>query len=172
VWLAANLVPRRPACLHTTRAGVATVLSRCGLIVGGVVLLCSCYVYRPLQGSPPSGMHVALDLNDRGRVALSDSIGPSADRIEGEVQSAGDSGFVLRVTSVRYTNGQRHKWTNEPLGVRTDLVRDLQERQFSRTRTVIVAGISTAALVAFVISRDLLGFGAEGGEGGGPGPDQ
>jgi hypothetical protein len=118
-------------------------------------------------------MRVALDLNDRGRVALSDSIGPSADRIEGEVQAAEDSAVVLRVTSVRYTNGQRHRWTNEPLTVRADLVRDLRARHLSRARTALVAGVSTAAFVAFVISRDLLGFGSPGEDGGGgPGPGQ
>lgn len=160
--------------MHRKRpAGVAIVLARCGWLAVGVILLCSCYVYRPVNGSPPTGMRVALDLNDRGRVALSDSIGPSADRIEGEVQSAGDSVYVLRVTSVRYTNGQTHRWTNEPLTVRGDLVRDLRERQLSRARTAFVAGVSTVALVAFMISRDLLGFGSgEGSGGGGPGPDQ
>jgi hypothetical protein len=139
----------------------------------GIVLTSGCYVYRPIQGMPSSGMQVALELNDRGRVALSDSVGPSADRIEGEVQSIADSVLVVRVASIRYTNGATHRWTSEPLSIRADLLRDLQEKRFSRTRTWAVAGASTAMLLILAISVDLLGFGSEGpGGGGGGGPDQ
>jgi hypothetical protein len=139
----------------------------------GVALLSGCYVYRPVQGMPSSGMQVALDLNDRGRVALSDSVGPSADRIEGEVQSIADSTLVVRVASVRYTNGATHRWTSEPLSIRADLVRDVREKRLSRARTWAIAGASTATLVILALSVDLLGFGSDtGGGGGGPGPDQ
>lgn len=132
-----------------------------------------CYVYAPIAQAPAPGMRVVLDLNDRGRVALSDSIGPSADRIEGEVASTADSTYVLRVTSIRYTNGRASKWTNEPLSIRTDLVRHLREKRFSRRRTVFVAASSVAALLAFALTTDLIGFGGLGGDGGGgPGPEQ
>ena len=139
----------------------------------GAAMSSGCYVYRPIQGMPASGTQVVLDLNDRGRVALSDSVGPSADRIEGEVQSAADSMYVVRVASVRYTNGLTQRWTNEPLGVRTDLLRELREKRLSRARTAVIAGASTAALIVLAITIDLLGFGSDSpGGGGGPGPDQ
>lgn len=137
-------------------------------------VLSGCYVYKPVEGAARPGMHVALDLNDRGRVALSDSVGPSADRIEGEVSSAnGDSSYIVRVASIRYTNGSKQRWTLEPLTVRTDLVHRVREKRFSRARTALITGASTAALVIFAVTVDLFGFGNEGAGGGpGPGPDQ
>lgn len=142
-------------------------LAACALILSG------CYVYRPIEGAPAPGTRIVLDLNDRGRVALSDSIGASADRIEGEVQSTGDSLYVIRVASVRYTNGARHRWTSEPLGIRPDLVRQLREKRLSRARTAVIASASTASLIILAVTFDLLGSGIEGaGGGGGPGPDQ
>lgn len=78
-----------------------------------------------------------------------------------------DSSFFIRVASVRYVNGQRHSWTNEPLTIRADFVRDVRVRRLSRKRTAITASVLSSALIAFVISRDLFGFGSPGTEPGG-----
>lgn len=166
-------LPRRRDQRTRRSFGVGHLGAQLAILALGTAISSGCYVYRPVSGMPASGTRVVLDLNDRGRVALSDSVGPSADRIEGEVQSTADSVYVLRVSSIRYTNGSTHRWTNEPLGVRADLVRDLREKRLSRARTAVIAGASTAALVVLAISIDLLGFGSDGpGGGGGPGPDQ
>jgi len=159
--------PARQARPAAGRGGAGALLLAC--------LTTGCYAYTPLRASPTPGSRVALELNDRGRVALGDSVGESADRIEGRVQVSSDSSYVLRVSSVRYTNGQTNAWTNEPLTVRADLVRTVAERRLSRGRTFAAVGSTVAIVVGFVLSRDLLGIGngsgRQGGDDGG-GPDQ
>jgi hypothetical protein len=98
---------------------------------------------------------VVLDLNDQGRVALGPSIGSSAARVEGSLDSAG-AAYTVKVTSVTYLNGQSNRWTNEPLTIQSDLVRELRVKRFSRSRSALVAGGSLAAIVGFVVTRQLL----------------
>ena len=133
-----------------------------------------CYVNRPLDAAPEPGTTVVLAVNDRGRVALADSVGESVAQIEGALVSRRDSVFVVRVRAVEYLNGQRTRWTGEALTVREEHLRDVQARRMSRGRTAVVAGVVSSSLIAFILSRDLFGLGGGGREpgGGGPGPDQ
>lgn len=118
-----------------------------------------CYTVTPLQTAPVPGTTLVMDLNDRGRVALGPSIGSAATQVEGVLQSKTDSAYVLAVTQVGYLNGQSNRWTNEPLTIQSDLVRELRQRTFSRSRTALSAGIGIGALAAFIATRALLGSG-------------
>jgi hypothetical protein len=148
---------------------VASARGAASVAALGLLLTLGCYTYTPVSTRPEPGTRVALDLNDRGRVALGDSIGTSADRIEGILQpQSGDSAYVLRVKSVRYLNGETNNWTDEPLTVRSEHVRSATERRFSRRRTTIAVASSTAAFVAFVVSRNFFGIIGPNPD---PGPD-
>lgn len=116
----------------------------------------------PVASAPQPGQVLVMDLTDQGRVALGPSIGPAATRIEGLLDSRTDSAYVVKVESVVYMNGANNRWTNEPLTIRTDLVRDLRERKFSRSRSVLLAAGIVGGAVAFIASRGLLGFGSPG----------
>lgn len=133
----------------------------------------ACYEYTPAPAAPGPGTQLLLELNDQGRVGLGDSIGPSGQVVEGTVASNTDSVYALRVVRVGYLNGQSNAWKGEPLMVRRDFVGIAKERKFSRGRTWITAtGVSLAA-VAFIASRQLLGFGSQAKKtGGGPPPQQ
>ena len=130
------------------------------LLLAGVASLSGCYTHAPLSGAPRPGATLVVDLNDRGRTVLGDSIGPSAEQVRGLVQSGSDSSYVLRVASVRYLNGQSNQWSGEPLTIRADLVGRARERQFSRKRTWAVGLGAAAAILTFALSTDLLGSGA------------
>lgn len=146
---------------------------RCGL-AATLVAATGCYVNRPLAAAPEPGINVLLELNDRGRVALADSVGEAASQIEGALVSRRDSVFVVRVRAVEYVNGQRQRWRGEPLTIREEHLRDVHARRMSRGRTAIVAGVISSSVIAFIVSRDLFGLGGGGREpgGGDPGPDQ
>ncbi|HWH48510.1 MAG TPA: hypothetical protein VN664_11960, partial [Burkholderiales bacterium] len=105
-----------------------------------------CYTYSPMPPSPAPGTVVLLGLNDQGRVSLGQSVGPSAQQIEGTLQSRTDSAYVISVSSVSYFNGGSNKWSGEPLTVNRSLINDVQERQFSRSRTFVVAAAATGAV--------------------------
>jgi len=158
---------------HRRSVGGATHARRL-LLAGVLVASGGCYVNGPLAAAPEPGTNVLLQLNDRGRVALADSVGESASQIEGALVSRRDSVFVVRVRAVEYINGHRQRWTGEPLTIREEHLRDVHARRMSRGRTAVVAGVVSSSVIAFILSRDLFGIGGGGREpgGGGPGPDQ
>jgi hypothetical protein len=119
--------------------------------------LAACYTTVPVEPATAPGSTLVLDLNDRGRVALGDSIGPSAARIEGVLATRSESSYVLRVSSVQYLNGQSNRWSGEPLSVPATLVDRARERRYSRARTYGLAAGVLAAVVAVVVSTDLFG---------------
>ena len=128
-----------------------------------------CYTTVPFASSPVAGQVLVMDLNDNGRVALGPSIGPAATRVEGMLDSRTDSAYVVKVQSVVYLNGSSNKWTNEPLTIRSDLVRELRERKFSRSRSALLAAGTVGAVVAFIATLAILGSGtpdtSKGGDG-------
>jgi hypothetical protein len=119
-------------------------------------LLGGCYTTVPVETVPPAGTPVVLTLNDRGRVALGNTVGASATQIEGALDAQTDSGYAVKVSSVVYMNGQNNKWTNERLTIQSDLVRELRVRKFSRSRTALLSGGTVAAAVALIVTRNLL----------------
>lgn len=140
------------------------------LLLAGVTSVSGCYTNVPVSGAPRPGTKLVVNLTDRGRVAMGDSIGPSAEEILGEVQTSSDSSYVLRVESIRYLNGQSNRWTGESLTIRTDLIGRTRERRFSRTRTWALGLGTAAAVLALALTTDLFGAGSLGREGPSPGP--
>lgn len=144
---------------------------RFGVLAFSAAAIAGCYVYSPAPVTPAAGSHILLELNDRGRVGLGDSIGPSARTIEGTTIFGSDSAYKLGVRRVGYLNGQSNTWTGEPLLVARDFVTKATQQRFSRSRTWLTATGLTAAAVAFISSRGLLGIGSDSKKSGdGPKP--
>ena len=118
-----------------------------------------CYTTAPIASAPEPGQVLVMDLTDQGRVALGPSVGSAARSIEGTLDTRTDSAYTVKVASVVYMNGTNNRWTNEPLTIRSDLVRDLRERKFSRSRSGLLAAGIVGAAAAFIASRGLLGLG-------------
>lgn len=132
-----------------------------------------CYVNTPIVAAPAPGDRLDLELNDRGRVGLGENIGPAAINVEGLFQSQTDSAYLIKVASVVYVNGQSNKWNGEQLSVQKDFVKDVSERKFSRSRSFLAGGILTGVVLAFALTRSLLGAGnSDRDPGGGGGNDQ
>jgi len=122
-----------------------------------------CYTYAPLATPDPApGTKVALVLSDQGRVGMGPSVGQGAARVEGAVVGSSDTAYVLSVSDVYGINGRRSPWTGEMVQVQRAYVANSLQRRFSRGRTLTVAGGAAAAVVAFFLTRNLLGLG--GGE--------
>lgn len=160
---------------HADRSG-----SRLALAPGGVrravatVLLITvpaagCYSTRPIQTAPEPGTKVLLDLNDRARVTLGERIGQSAERIEGNLQSMTDSSYVVRISGVRYIDGQFAQWSGELFTVPKEFVARARRQDFSRARTWGLVAGATAAIVFAVLKANLIG-GGSGTQGGEPNP--
>jgi hypothetical protein len=130
-----------------------------------------CYVNTPVVAVPAPGTQLDLELNDRGRVGLGESVGPAATTVEGVLQTQTDSAYMIRVASVGYVNGQSNKWNGEPLTIQKDFVKDVSEKRFSRSRTLLAAAVSAVGVVAFAVTRNLIAGGNSDRDKGGGGGD-
>lgn len=138
-------------------------------MLAGVMPLAGCYSTQSLHTTPEPGATIVLDLNDRARVALGDRIGPSALKVEGMVQSATDSVYVLRISSVEYLNGQTNRWSGEELSIPLNLVSQGWRHEFSRSRTTVLGVGIAAAIMTAILKTSFLHIGS-GSDAGGPLP--
>ncbi|MFL5566081.1 MAG: hypothetical protein ACJ79B_00195 [Gemmatimonadaceae bacterium] len=137
-----------------------------------IPLLAACYEYAPVQTtSSPIGQPVRLTLTDAGSVNLAAELGPSVEAVGGKL--LGDSGnvYLVALSESRKRNGIEMDWRGEQVSISKSLVADIQQRQFSRTRTAFLsAGVVTALVV---LERSFWGPGGVfggGPPGGGTGP--
>lgn len=129
----------------------------------GVVLLCGgCYVNQPLVDATPApapGTRLVLELTDAGRIAMGPVLGLDVARLEGALVERSDSQYVLGVTNVVNLWGVPSRWEGERIAVSAGYVRRMFARRISPGRTAVAVAAGTAGFVAFVLTRDLLGFG-------------
>lgn len=154
--------------MHGSTVRLALAPGRAGRVFAALLFMlpqiAGCYSLRPMEGAPQSGTTVVLEVNDRGRLELADRVGQSVERIQGTLQSVTDSGYVMRVQSVRYLNGQLSQWSGEEINVPASYVSRARQQVFSRSRTALLAAGIGAALVALLVSLDLVGGGTIEGE--------
>ena len=133
-----------------------------------VPLLAGCYVYSPVSAaSSPAGIPVRLTLTDAGTANLAPELGPSVEAVGGRLLNDSGDAYLLALSDSRKRNGMEIDWRGEQVTISKSLVASIQERQFSRTRT----GILAAGLIgAMVVARQV--FWGPGGVFGGdrPGP--
>lgn len=112
------------------------------------MLLAGCYGYYPPTTPAPVGRDVELTLTDSGSFALARQVGPSAEAIAGRFTADSDNAIVLSVYGVRQRDGNGVDWKGERVAVPRSLVVKVEERRFSRARTVLFAGAIAVSLVA------------------------
>ena len=151
--------------LRSLTAGSAIAAMAAAVLAAG-----GCYSYVPLYTAPEPGTRVALDLNDRGRLALEQNIGPDVAVVEGLLQQKSDSELVVAISEVRTLYGDRSKWAGETVMFRHDYVRNMREKRYSRGRTYVLAGAVATGTVMFMVTRSLIGTGGGDSGGGPPGP--
>lgn len=135
--------------------------------VVALLMLSGCYVYTPLYSAPSPGTRVSMDLNDRGRAALEQNVGPEILSVEGVISSISDSVLVVSMERARSLRGVSTNWTGEPVTFRSEYVRSMRERRYSGARTIALVSALASSTALFIATRGLLGFGA--GDPGGPG---
>lgn len=148
----------RPA---RSRAGRGAGVPRRGAVALLALGLAGCYAHTPLYTLPTPGTRVQLELNDRGRVALEQNVGPEAAQVEGIVTAVVDSQLVVAVHRVRPLYGREVRWAGESVVFRPEHLRSMGERRYSRGRTFALAGVLASGTVAFMATRSLLGGGHE-----------
>lgn len=147
---------RRPAPRGAGRWAVLTRRVAPAALAFG---LAGCYQTMPLYTVPDPGTRVVLELNDRGRVALEQNVGPEVASVEGVVSQVVDSTLVLSVIRTRGLYGSEVRWGGESVVFRPEYLRAMGERRYSRARTFALASAVASGTLAFMATRSLLGGG-------------
>lgn len=135
-------------------------------MVGGLSLLlvlfqAGCYSYLPLQTELPRTPDVRVMLSDRGRVEVGDAMGPSVESIEGAVAGEDSTTVRVKVTRVVYTRGGSSIWTGEEVTIPKSGILGFQGRQFSKSRSWALAGLTAAVIAYSILSVNFDLFGNE-----------
>lgn len=123
--------------------------------------LTGCYSLRPVTTPLLERSDVAFDINDAGRVALGEQVGPEVAQLEGRLLDTENGDYLLSVRTVRFLRGGEQIWSGERVRVSQDHVRTVYERRFSPGRTAAMAAVTVGGVVAFLATRNLLGVGRE-----------
>jgi len=118
---------------------------------------------------------MALVLNDQGRVAVADSVGPGIRRVDGTLVRSTNDRWVVAVSELLDIDGRLTKWSGETVGFQRAYVAVPQERRFSKKRTILMVSTVAAGLATIIATRHLFGLSLpliDGGGDGGPGQGQ
>lgn len=119
-------------------------------------LAAGCYDYVQVETAPPAGRRVALEISDKGRVALGERFGPGLAEIEGTLLESRGSEYVLEVRRVAQIGGSSADWSGEETHVSRDFVGSVRKRELSKWRTgLLVAGVAGGVIA--LTARGLAG---------------
>lgn len=163
IWSAA-----RAAAVNAYRAVAAIGIASTTLWVSG------CYTYSAQTAAGIStNALVSADITDAGRVALGERVGPEVQRLEGKVVQRTDTSFRVLVSKVTYLSGSTDQWQGQEVSLRTQDVKSLTQRSYSKSRTALLIGAMAAALIVTVLGLNFLGITSgdpTGDKGGNPPP--
>jgi hypothetical protein len=123
----------------------------------------ACYKEMPLETRPPApSTRIVAELTDSGTVALAKAIGPGALVVEGVINSADQSSWVLQMLRVDHRDGRSVNWNHELVAFAPNLLTRPTVKVLDRTRSWLAgAGIT---LGAFILARTFNLFGADDAE--------
>ena len=103
------------------------------------------------------GQSVSVELNDRGRLMMSDRLGEAVLRVEGMLVDSSETAVVLGVARTVQMQGSSVVWTGEQVAIPREGVRHFQRRQFSKSRTLMLTVGVVLVLGAVIGGLSVLG---------------
>jgi hypothetical protein len=113
-----------------------------------------CYAYIQPSPGPLIGRPVQATLTDSGAVVLAARIGPAVEFLRGSVVSEDTRTISLAVDEATFRDGTGTSWKHEVVDVPRPLMRQVEVRQFSPTRTALFATITS--IVFITVERGFL----------------
>lgn len=128
-----------------------------------------CYAYLPAADPGAlEGKRISLTLTDSGSVVMASRVGPAVAAIEGTYVADSAGSYLVSVLTTRQRSGQEVDWRGEHVAVARPLVATVEERTFSRPRSLLAGGLAAVGLAA--ITAALRGKGENTGSANGGGP--
>jgi len=121
----------------------------CALALAVVAALCvsGCYAYVEPSVGPLVGRPVQATLTDSGAVVLAGRIGPAVEFLRGSVVSEDTRKISLAIDEATFRDGTGTSWKHEVVDVPRPLMRTVEVRQFSPTRTALFATIASVVFI-------------------------
>lgn len=139
-----------------TRAAVVAVAAAWSVLLQG------CYRSLPLQqGVAPETGRVELVLNDQGRAALTERLGPMVEKVEGQMLSQTSESYTVSVARISQLNGGTALWNGEQVTIPKSQLLGFQVRQLDKVRTIGLATAVTVAIVVLFLGKSLIGGGTD-----------
>ncbi len=137
----------------------------CGSVAVG------CYAFVPSESSHlVPGRHVALELNDLGRLNLSSRIGADVMQLTGTLVQQSATEYTIKTMKVTYLNGRTADWSGESVTVSQEYVRGVYEEKLSPSKTAAAVAGVVAVVGGVIAGKGLSGSGNTGNGGKGPPP--
>lgn len=134
----------------TTNASLtnAALIATIGL---AAFLATGCYAYiTPSQSDVErlTGRQVQATLTDSGSVILAAKVGPAVEQLRGSVVAEDLTSLSVAMDESVHRDGTGAPWTQEIVQVPRPLIRQIDVRGFSPTRTLFATFLTSAALFA------------------------
>ena len=121
-------------------------------------LATGCYLEKPLTTMPPApATRIVAQLTDSGTVALGNSIGAGALKLEGVVSQASADAWTLQLIRVDHRDGRTINWNREPVAVRPSLLVNPTVKVLDKRRSWLAAGAITLIAILAASAFDLFG---------------
>ena len=104
---------------------------------------------------------VAVDVNDAGRAALNQAVGPEVRQLEGRLVQRSEAEVLLAVTAVRTFRGGEQVWKGERVMLKPEYLGNTYAKRFSTGRTVVASALTIGAFVALATNGIIPGIGGE-----------
>src|SRR5215467_13498976 len=120
------------------------------IMVAGV-LVSGCYAYNtPHLGESEhlTGRQVQATLTDSGSVVMAAKVGPAVEQLRGSVVAEDLTSLSVAMDESVRRDGTGAPWRQEVVQVPRPLIREIDIRGFSPTRTLFAAFLTSAALIA------------------------
>jgi hypothetical protein len=120
------------------------------MVVAGV-LGSGCYAYtapHPSESEHLTGRQVQATLTDSGSVVLAAKVGPAVEQLRGSVVAEDLTSLSVAMDESVHRDGPGAPWRQEVVQVPRPLIREIDIRGFSPSRTLFAAFLTSAALIA------------------------
>ena len=150
-------------CVARTAPRILTAATA-SIGVACLILTTACYTYDVKAPTDVvTGQRIEVVVNNIGRVAVAADLGEDVAKIDGDFVSLTDSVLKVRVTELTFVNESTSDYPGSVISIPRLGVVSVSTKQFSRSKTTIVAVGLTALVVALIATIGIGGLGGSSG---------
>src|SRR5262252_453604 len=145
------MIWRRCMTVKTKPRNSPVGIARIATATAAAFLASGCYAYvapSANQAERLTGRQVQATLTDSGSVVMAEKVGPAVEQLRGSVVAEDLTSLSVAMDESVHRDGTGAPWRQEVIQVPRPLIREVDVRGFSPTRTLFAAFLTSAALFA------------------------